>query len=341
MENSKENIESLILGSTFLGTGGGGRPEEAVELLEKISSMSVLSRDELPTDGVVFTAFAVGSVTGSTPDERALHNAWDTFKRYVKSEVVGIVPVEIGPKSLATAFYLGNKLEVPVLDADIVGGRASPEVFLETITLFNIPRTPCVVANGIGDVALLESSSSYTFEEKFLRSFAENSGAQVMVIGYPMSVHVIKDCIEWGTVSEAIKIGKVLKASKSLEHEGFIKEFVGVVSSISKNDGASFLELTVTIESMTGDNALLFVKNENLILWINGEAKVTCPDLICVLDDSGLPLYSSEWKVGANVSLYSIQGRRLWRTQNGKKLFSPAQFGFECGVVESKGKRIQ
>src|SRR3990167_10669973 len=101
-------------------------------------------------------------------------------------------------------------LNVPLIDADFVGGRSSPEVFLETISLFNLKRTPAVVTNNQLQSAVLLDSPNPLFEEQFFRNFAINSNNRAYVVGYPMKVKQLNSTIVSKSVSKAYKIGQLL-----------------------------------------------------------------------------------------------------------------------------------
>src|SRR3989338_3576613 len=109
---------------------------------------------------------------------------------------------------------MASRLNLPVLDGDIVGYRASPEVFLETITLKGLKRTPLVIANNKGDVGCLENSNDCIFIEKFLRKFAADSGGIAYVCGYPLKVKDIKGIIGDCSLSFCLKLGKFMKEEK-------------------------------------------------------------------------------------------------------------------------------
>ncbi|MFM1846709.1 MAG: hypothetical protein RL417_183 [Pseudomonadota bacterium] len=328
------DIAPLIIGSTFFGTGGGGTPAEAAEiyrdLFEHRSALPLAELTDFDDTGVFVSAFGVGSAAGRA-DVAAVTSAFDALAQHLKTSIRGVVPVEIGPKSIATACFLSAGLGVPTLDADIVGGRSTPEVFLETITLFDLPRTPLAVANERGEVALLTANVGPREEETFLRDFATRSGVQAYVVGYPLTRREIERAIETNTVTAALDVGRlIMKGDRNglTDSYGVRTIFTGTIDTIEKRDTPGFLSFDAVITN-GADTARLFVKNENLLVWKNDELALSCPDLIVVLDRTGRPLYNTELRPGIPVEIVGAPAAPRWQTAAGRALFNPRTFGFD------------
>lgn len=331
----RTDIEALIVGSTFFGTGGGGTPLEAraiyTDLLATKSELSLGSLDDFPATGIFVSAFGVGSAAGRA-DIGVVSRAFRALSEHLETRILGVVPVEIGPKSIATAVFLAEGLGVPTLDADIVGGRSTPEVFLETITLYDIPRTPLAVANERGEVELLRDRVSPREEERFLRDFATRSGGQAYVVGYPLSHAAIERAVETGTVSAALEAGRSIVAGnrKSLNDRFGIRSiFTGTITAILPRKTSGFLSFDIVVRN-GADEARVFIKNENLIVWRNGEVTLTCPDLIVLLNRLGRPLYNTELSEGLEVEIVGLPAAPRWQTVAGRDLFNPGTFGFDA-----------
>src|SRR3990167_11471915 len=123
-------LESLNLGASFLSTGGGGNPTEALDMyrhvLKKYGGFYVKKLSDCKPNDNCITAFGVGSNSSTSNPIPAVTQGLNILKNYLgKPSIAGIIPVEIGPKSLATAAYMAAALNVPLIDADFVGGRSS------------------------------------------------------------------------------------------------------------------------------------------------------------------------------------------------------------------------
>ena len=336
MLDLRNKTKELVIGTSFLSTGGGGSPKEAQEIYQKLvrtkRKLPLINVEDLKNEAVCITAFAVGSITAAKGDSSIpIQNAFQLLSAHLNKEIQAVIPVEIGPKSVAIAFELASFLDIPVVDADIVGGRSTPEVFLETITLFDIPRTPIAIASNTGDVALLAKSSSFENEERFMRNFAAMCGNIAYVIGYPLTKQQIETTVEKGTIKQSLQMGELSRDNdfeKILERYNGKVLFEGTVQKIEEMETQGFSSKNIIVKNEK-DEARVFIKNENLILWINDDVVLTCPDLIILLDENERPLYNTELKEGQGVRIIGMPARPLWKTEKGVKLFNPRTFGFD------------
>lgn len=327
-------LNNLLVGTIFYGTGGGGSPSLAKAMYQRLAvrkrSLILEPISAFAPNDMLMTTFPVGGLEPQDVPDQYLRRALAMFQRRCKAPIAGIIPVEIGPLSVAVAAKLATQLELPLIDADVVGGRSTPEVFLETITLFDIPRTPLVVVNASGEYGILEKSSSADFEEDFLRSFANKSGGFAYVFGYPMTANVVRKAVTGGTVTQAMEAGRLINSNQLLNSIKSVKGeilFSGTITSIRSQKQSGFTSRYIEMKNKTRE-ATVYVKNENLILWIDGKPSLTCPDLIVLLDKIGKPLFNLDLRTGLSVTVIGIKACPLWRTAKGKKLFCPKTFGF-------------
>lgn len=334
MKVSIDIIDELILGSTFYGTGGGGSPIEARQIFELAfsikSEIDLLNLNNFDDTAIFTSCFGIGSIGSLGNPEKPIKDSLKYLEMLIGDSISGIVSVEIGPKSLAMAFYLAALLDLPVLDSDIVGGRSTPEVFLETITLFDLPRTPAILSNNAGDFLALLKSCSAKQEELFMRDFSSRSNGQAYVLGYKINKKQAMTALEPNTVSDCVKCGKLFleKGSETLNCLQAKQIFLGKIVSIETKEDSGFLTQTVYLEN-NKDCAKLFIKNENLIVWVNNKLSVTCPDLIFMINPiSGYPIYNLDLKENIEVKIYALPAKKLWRSKKGIELFNPKVFGF-------------
>lgn len=334
MQLQKNDIQNLLLGSTFLGTGGGGNPKEADQIYQKLLNSNkmpkILDIQSFKPDDIFITAFGIGSVKTSSDPKEAVRLAYNNLSKLLNKKIKGIIPVEIGAKSVATAFLLASQLDLPIIDADFVGGRSTPEVYLETITLFDILRTPAAIANNQGDVAILSQSVSPIQEEKFFREFTNMSGERAYVVGYPITKKLALKSLTLGTIKKSIDIGKLISQSdtKQLSSAYGVKNiFEGRVVKIKEEITPGFTTQMVTIENSQAA-AIIYIRNENLICWINNKVKITCPDLIILLDKNDRPIFNADLRKNQFVKIVACPASPLWRTKKGLALFNPKTFGF-------------
>lgn len=322
MKLSKRQTQKIIKGSTILGTGGGGRLDSALSVIEKLAPPNLISFDDLNPDDIVITAYGAGGLTKPKSTTKTMIKGLNLLQQRLGKPIKAIIPVEIGPYSLAAAFEIAAQLDVPVVDGDLVGYRSVPEIYIELVTLADLSRCPLVFGNNEGDIVLLEETSSPERLEQIIRSFADESVSNTFVLGYPYSKIELDKCLAKGSVSYCQKVSSVLNEDfqfvgsgtviKDVKEEvdGFTKGYIQVADS----------ETTFKVE----------FKNEYLVLLKNEEVTVTCPDFICIVDQvTGLGLNNGEENTGKQVSIYVRPALGQWRTKQGLALFSPGKLGLD------------
>lgn len=320
MKLNKKQVEEIIKGSTVLGTGGGGRLDSALSIIEKLPPPTLISFNDLDSDDIVITAYGAGGLTKPKNTTEMMTKGLELLQQRLGKSIRAIVPVEIGPYSLAAAFEIAAQLNVPVVDGDLVGFRSVPEIYIELVTLANLSRCPLVFGNNEGDIVLLDEATSPERLEQIIRSFASESVSNTFVLGYPYSKAELEKCLAKGSVSycqimknmldkefQLVGSGTVTKDVKE-EVDGFTKGYLQIASH----------ETTFRIE----------FKNEYLVLLKDNEVVVTCPDFICAVDQStGLGLNNGDDNKGKQISIYVRPAIKQWQTKQGLALFSPGKLG--------------
>ena len=323
----------FLIGASVLATGGGGSYEKAKNLL-KNTSVNLNGLNELNSNDIVCTVFGVGGKQVNDPVKSAV-NAFQVFKKLFTEKVTAIIPVEIGPLASAISIFIADKINLPIVDADIVGMRSSPEVFLETITLKNLKREPSVIANE-SDAAILYRSRSYEMTENFFRNFAEQSGGDAFVVGYPLRIKEIKDVVARGSVSASIQIGKDL--GKVEEGKKCLKEFCirnyfkyigeGKIVKEQKEVKKGFTVGKYIIKLTKESFLEVVIKNENIVCIKNKSVIVTTPDLICLIEKESLIGTNNFSKnINKDVIVLAKKAIPIWRSKKGRELFSPKNLG--------------
>ena len=72
MKIDKEKLLEIIKGSTILGTGGGGRYDSALTVLDKLGMAEMIAFDELGDDDIVITAYGAGGLTKEKNSEKVI-----------------------------------------------------------------------------------------------------------------------------------------------------------------------------------------------------------------------------------------------------------------------------
>jgi hypothetical protein len=83
-----------------------------------------------------------------------------------------------------------------------------------------------------------------------------------------------------------------------------------------------------------GHELKVWLKNENLLSWLDNKPYVLTPDLICILDaKTGSPITNSNMKEGSKIVVFGIPSHPFWRTEKAIDLVSPKHFDFDIPYI--------
>lgn len=338
-ELKKNDINCLLTGNSWFATGGGFPVKKSLKIFEgalRSSPIFLRSLNEFHDDDLLCVSSGVGS--GKTTNINIVKNASlavDILQKLVKTRIKGVVSGEVGLECIAAD--TASKINVPIVDADMKGGRAAPE---PSINMFNLARktvTPAVAINTNGDISILYKVSRPQNIETFLRHFANMASGDTLVVWCPRPAKEFKKFLVDGTVSRSIMIGDMLKKTKNIEKiltklSGKII-FEGTIKEIKEEENKGFLIRKILINN-NDHNCQVWIRNENLVVTINNRPVITCPDLITLLNKgNGLGLHNSELKIGLEVLVIGLPNNIKWHTRRGYKIFSPKHFSLPFPVV--------
>ncbi len=355
---NQTDVADLCIGTTVLGTGGGGSPELGLFILSRLLDMGkeirLISVEEVPDDEIVIHPAMVGSIAPSKERAMALEEhcsamiARDgpllaglrTLEEVLARKIYATVPVELGGYNTPVAAILGALAGIPFVDADTIG-RAKPELMMQTYTVHHVPITPMVLTDRKGNSVLVKKVASFEFAEKIARAMAVVGGGTTAV-RCPVRGDLFKRTIIPGGVSKAIEIGRALREAEGCRQDpvqavirasGGTELFRGTVKKFEWEDRDGFLWGTVTVggeDRYEGSELKVWLKNENLLSWLDGKPYVLTPDLICILDArTGRPITNSTLKEGRAIVVFGIPCHPFWRRGEAIDLVSPKHFGFD------------
>lgn len=359
---SKQNLEDLVLGCCYLGSGGGGSYEAGMKRiyddLEKGLTFTMISVDEMNDDDYAATTYYVGSTAPFTPaqierfnqlpriSEEATAVAFRLLEKYTGKKFVATIAGEIGagntPYALSTAAHLG----IAQLDAD-TAGRAVPEIDQSTIFAAGINLLPAAGVTPFGDELLITKVCTPSREEEFFR-IASTISMHIAAADSALPGKVLKqpNVVVQGSLTLCEEIGKayrlafesrqdptaaVLKAGKGY------KLFAGQVSNYDWADKGGYLVGDVEIAgsgAYQGQRYRMAYKNENMISWHDGKVSVTCPDILTMIDNAtGKAVLNPDFKKGQEVTIVGFPAPAPWRTPAGLKVCGPAHFGYDATYI--------
>jgi len=358
----RTDVLDLCLGATVLGTGGGGSPELGLFLLNRLLEMGkeirLISVEEVPEDRIVIHPAMVGSIAPSKDkamgreeyaerilsEEGPLLSGLRMMEKELSERVYATVPVEIGGYNTPIAAILGALANLPFVDGDTIG-RAKPELMMQTYTVLNIPITPMILTDMNGNSIVVKKVGSFKDAERIARAMAVIGGGTTAV-RCPVEGKRLKKALIPGGVSKAIEIGKAWREAEQIgtdpvsaviQASGGKEFFRGEVSRFEWEDREGFLWGTLTVRGegrYKGHELKIWMKNENLISWLDGSPYVVSPDLICVLDShTGKPITNSKMEEGRKIVIFAVPSHPFWRSPEAIDLVSPKHFGFDIPYI--------
>jgi DUF917 family protein len=358
---TRQDVADLCAGATVLGTGGGGSPELGLSLMNRLldqgREIRLISVEELADDAVAIHPAMVGSIAPSQgeggsakgteeygrrilAEDGPLLSGLRTIEGLLGKKVSATVPVEIGGYNTPIAAILAALAGIPFVDGDTIG-RAKPELMMQTYTVLNVPITPMALTDLKGNAVLVKQAASFRDAERIARAMAVIGGG-ITAVRCPVDGRTLKRSIIRGGVGTSIAIGKALREAGILGNDpvqavirasGGTELFAGEVSQFEWEDREGFLWGTISLQGegkYGGHELKVWVKNENLVSWLDGAPYVVTPDLLCILDAAtGIPVTNTHMKEGLQLVVFGIPADPFWRKEEALDLVSPKHFDFD------------
>lgn len=347
---NKDAIDNLVVGTTILGTGGGGSPETGRKTLENDleagRKLRVVGLDEIPDDALIVSPYYIGSIAPGVKGNKKVTIsepfavALESVERYFKRKVAATVASELGGGNTAAALHVASRLDIPLVDGDLLG-RAGPELHQSTAHIFGVSMAPSAVVSETGDVIFIERYADIDDYEALARYVAVISGGHAAVVDTPLTKPTALKVVIRGTVSKSIAVGKAVREANrdgsdpveaSRRTLGGWLIFRGCVEKYEWKNEKGFLFSDVSLsgkDEWRGRTFRSWIKNEHIFAWLDTKPIVMPPDLIMFLDKNGYGVTNDTLKQGLEVSIIASKAPEVWRSENGLKLFGPRHFGLD------------
>ena len=355
---SWDEIGDILAGATIFGCGGGGELAEGREYMRRAydegHAVTLAAPDELAADALVACPYGVGAMTvgdesvyAGRPftDEHPGVLAVRALAMHLGCEFSALICGELGGTSIADAFFPAAMLGLPVVDADTVG-RAVPELEHSLFYVHGVPIAPQAVVNEIGETVLITRVADDLRAEALVRALSVASRNLVWVADHGLPWGELRKATVSGSISASLAVGAaqrqamsagadVAAAVAAAAHGAVV--FRGEIASYTWADADGFTVGDMRIAGRGEDEGAtyrIWFKNENLMAWRDDAPDVTCPDLICVLDEATGAVVSNPFAtVGARVAVVGLPAPEAWRTDRGIAVLGPRHFGFDVDFV--------
>lgn len=349
---TEDALEEIATGAAILGSGGGGNPYigrlRVRELLRSGGAVPVISPSELRDDALVAVCGAMGSPVVNfekLPNGDEEFEALRTVERALGRRVDAVAPFEMGGGNSMAAMVVAGRCGVPVIDGDGMG-RAFPELHMTSYAIYGAPSCPAAIADERQNRVLFPSTDSPKWLERMARAATIAMGGHTGVASTPMSGAICKSVIIPGTLSLARQIGAAVRQSTVVKSEpaaavlsvtGGLKYLRGKVVDVERRNTSGFARGSLRLEGTEDDRGRAIridFQNENLVLWEEGEARATVPDLITLISsDRGDPLTTEVVSYGCRADVLVLPCADLLRTEQALEVVGPQAFGYDCAPL--------
>lgn len=345
---TKQIVDCLIKGSSIYSTGGGLEHKVQKKIFKKVlkskNTSSLINRDELNTEDYICAVYALGSAGNTDFDlsqqfKIGIKVLGDYFKNKFSAIFAGETNID------AFVFQVASNIGLPVLDADCTGGRAVPEIRFDNFAIFKKNPLPLVAVTPDEKVVILDKSSGFLAIEKSIRKLLATSGpGLIAVLDHAIQVKDAKNLLTEGIFRRAIKTGKFIEQNRMVKKN--IDNFLAFIdakkilqgkiikNNIRNDPKTGFIEGYYFVEDKEGNRLKIYVKNENLICWLNDKVFLTPPDSILCIDPLSLTgIHNSRLEEGQSVVVAGRKAPKMWRSSKAKALFHPKKLGFNTPSI--------
>jgi hypothetical protein len=320
---------------------------------------TMISLEDLPDDWIVANLVGVGGggaweyVIERTKSQNlptipnAAARAIELLGKHIGKPINAVIRFEPAGATLNT-FIAASELGLPVVDA-CPAGRAVPELEMQTTFANGVNTGPGALVTRWGDVVYLDKVVDDYRVEDLARALAVSSGGGASMAYNPLTGKQLKKVVIGANVSTSILFGRTVREARErgqdpvaalLKVSNGYKLFQGVVTKADTKGERGFTWWDVEIKgsgAYDGHAYKVFIKNENIVGWLDGKPDAMSPDLICNLDpktgDTIVGPSLGGYNLRQEVVLISIPAHPLWRTAKGIEVMGPRHFGFEFDYV--------
>lgn len=332
-----KDLKDIVMGATFLGSGGGGSPENGLKLVDEISKitkeLTIVSPGEISDNDQVAMIAGMGSPValkekGFGPEAIYAFEGLQKLYGWLGIDFKYIMPGETGGFNTITPMYVAAVKKLTIVDADGTGGRAVPDLETTLYYIYGIPTSPFVLADRNGNTVLgwtkdpMDAPTCENVARGVVVAFGMSAGLGTWVV----SGHQIKTCLEPNVVARARSVGKVIREAKE-QHRDPVRAALevvrgnelikGEIEKIETKTVAGFDFGRTTIKGSNeyeGKKLLVDFKNENMVAWkADGEPVAMVPDLIALITKDGDPLTNADTREGMKISVIAIPASERWR----------------------------
>jgi DUF917 family protein len=323
-------------------------------ILKKGRVCEIVDPKDVPDDAFVCSGGIMGSVkslenmsyediTAEWEENFPLTKAIKKMEETMGKKVEYIIPFEVGGLNTPVIMTAAARLGIPMIDGDLIG-RSTPETHMTAPIGNGVSLYPMPLIDAQGNFTIVMHSESPTYADEIGRFVVVKGGGLGANAHYPMTGKQLKEATVPNTVTKAIEFGRVIReaAEKGSDPvEAFRREiggdlmFNGVITEMTDEDKGGFYLTNLVMEGrneFAGKKLKMIVKNESMVIWIDGKLSIMLPDAAFMLyPKTGQGIPSVEHKVGLEMAIVAAdcypQVQKCMKSEMGKIAFSGARYG--------------
>jgi DUF917 family protein len=348
IELTEADLDDLATGTWILGCGGGGDPYFgwlcARKLYREGRRVRLVDPSALDDDALVACVNQMGAPLPGEErltDPRVMGKAVRLMEDYLGRRFTAVMPWEIGGGNGFQPLLVAAMFDLPVVDADAMG-RAFPEASMTSFAVANLTPYPLAMADIRDNAIVYTRAADWFWFERMRRQTCTALGALAATCNPPRTGREVKGGSHLHTVTKALAIGRAIREARQahrdpiaalLALEGGRLLFRGKVTDIERRTTGGFLRGTVRIAGLDEWRAGTFAidfQNEFSVGWLDGQVRVTTPELICVIDSlSGDATGTETLRYGQRVTVIALPAPPMLLTPRGIELTGPRAFGYD------------
>ncbi len=357
-EIEADELEALAIGAGVLGTGGGNHPHLelmcAQEAYARGQRVRMLDAAELDDDARVAVLAFMGAplVTKERlPEPVSACRAVRLMEAHVGRRFDAVMSVEIGGENAFLPLLVGMELDLPVVDADVMG-RAFPEVQMTSFAIRGLPMAPFAIADIRDNALIIAHAENAGWTERLGRKAVVELGSIAGTCGAPRTGAEVKAHAILGSTSRAIRLGRAVERARrahadpveailAAEHGALLLR--GKVEDVSRRMAEGFVRGQARLGGTGADagrTLLIDFQNEFSAAreatgtpgpaGEDGAVLASVPDLITVLDAvTGEAIGAEVIRYGQRVAVIALPADPIMTSPAGLAAVGPRAFGFD------------
>jgi DUF917 family protein len=343
-----DELVPLATGAWILGAGGGGDPYHALLNLQRLYGqgrhVDLMDPEDLDDDALVAVVSTMGApLVGEErlTDPAVAALAVRQMEDHLGRSFDAVMSLEIGGANSFQPLMVAAEMGIPALDADTMG-RAYPEAQHSSFAIGDLRPYPLTLADVRENAVVVSRVASWTWMERISRKVCTEVGSVAATCKAPRTGAEVK---AWGilhTVTQAIDLGRAVLDARArkgnpvaavVDHAGGKLLFGGKVVDVARRTTGGFLRGSARIEGLDGDRGHAFrvdFQNEFTVGWLDDVARITVPDIICILEAAtGEAVGTEALRYGQRVRVVALPAPSLQTTPKGLEHVGPRAFGYD------------